>query len=100
MTSLPPNLRSYTAFLDNEDVDFIGTRLHGGIRAMQKGHRALIIGIDNRATEIGRDTNLPVVQRQDLAAIEAWIDGGRATEIILPMAAIQGWKAQLAEHFS
>jgi hypothetical protein len=100
VTSLRPNLRSYNAFLNSEDVDFIGTRLHGGIRAMQKGHRALIIGIDNRATEINRDTNLPVVQRQDLAAVEAWIDDGRATEITLPMPAIRAWKAQLAGHFS
>jgi polysaccharide pyruvyl transferase WcaK-like protein len=100
VTNLRPNLRSYNAFLDNEEVDFIGTRLHGGIRAMQKGHRALIIGIDNRATEIHRDTNLPVVQRQDLAAVEAWIDGEGATEISLPAPAIQAWKAQLADHFS
>ena len=97
--TLNPNLRPYTSFLQTEDVDFIGTRLHGGIRAMQHNHRALIIGIDNRATEINKDTNLPVVQRGEIAAIERWIDGGAATKILLPTEAIAAWKAQLAASF-
>lgn len=91
---IAPTLRAYNAYLDNEDVDFVGTRLHGGIRAMQKGHRALILGIDNRATEIARDTGLPVVARGSDDAISAWIDGGQATTITLPVAAIDQWKAQ------
>lgn len=33
-------------------MDFVGTRLHGGIRAMQHKQRAIIIEIDNRAKEI------------------------------------------------
>ena len=96
---LNPNLRSYTRFLEAEDVDFIGTRLHGGIRAMQHKHRALVIGIDNRATEINKDTNLPVIQRGQIAGIEAWIDGGAATTIVLPAEAIAAWKRQLANSF-
>jgi polysaccharide pyruvyl transferase WcaK-like protein len=91
-----PTLCSYNEYLDGEDVDFIGTRLHGGVRAMQKGHRALIIAIDNRAAEIARDTGLPVVARGNLEAIEAFVDGGGATSIKLPHAAISEWKAQFA----
>jgi polysaccharide pyruvyl transferase WcaK-like protein len=96
---LPPSLSGYTEFLENNDVDFVGTRLHGGIRAMQKGHRALIIGIDNRAMEVARDTNLPVVRRRGVTAIEEWIDGGAATEVVLPLVAINSWKAQLSTRF-
>ncbi|QXQ05072.1 polysaccharide pyruvyl transferase family protein [Sphingosinicellaceae bacterium] len=91
---IPPTLRAYNSYLDNEDIDFIGTRLHGGVRAMQKGHRALIIGIDNRATEIARDTGLPVVPRGSDEAISAWIHAGCATTITLPTEAIAQWKAQ------
>ena len=48
----------------------VGTRLHAGIRALQKGNQALILSVDNRATEINKDINIPVISRFDLAQIE------------------------------
>src|SRR5262249_10864437 len=60
---VPPTLKGYDRFLDENDVDFIGTRLHSGIRALQRGKRALVLAIDNRAAEIAKDTGLPVVSR-------------------------------------
>lgn len=89
-----PTTEGYTRFLENEDVDVIGTRLHGGVRALQKGRRALVLAIDNRATEIGKDTGLPVAARDDLAAITRWIEGAAPTALALPQDAIDAWKAQ------
>ncbi|MBR1151589.1 polysaccharide pyruvyl transferase family protein [Bradyrhizobium sp. JYMT SZCCT0428] len=91
---VPPTIKGYNQFLDDNDVDFIGTRLHGGIRALQRKRRALILSIDNRATEIAKDTGLPVVSRDDTKGIEQWIEAGTATEINLPEQAISAWKAQ------
>ncbi len=85
---------AYNHFLENEDVDFMGTRLHGGIRAMQKGRRALILAIDNRATEMGKDTGLPVLQRTDTAGIDAWLERGDPIRPSLPTDAIDRWKGQ------
>ncbi|WP_431223031.1 polysaccharide pyruvyl transferase family protein [Serratia sp. L9] len=48
---IPPNLGSYDAFVSNNSCDFVGTRLHAGIRALQNNRRTLIIGVDNRAEE-------------------------------------------------
>jgi len=84
----------YTEFLEREAVDVIGSRLHGGIRAMQKGRRSLILAVDNRAAEIARDTNLPVRDRADTSGIERWIQAAEKTEIRLPTQAISDWKAQ------
>ncbi|SNB75088.1 Polysaccharide pyruvyl transferase family protein WcaK [Arboricoccus pini] len=89
-----PNVAYYTQTLKNEDLDFVGSRLHGGIRALQCGKRSLIMAVDNRAAEIGKDTNLPVVDRADLPAIERWIHGDDATEIHLPLDAIKQWRGQ------
>lgn len=89
-----PSLRHYDRLLEDNDIDFIGTRLHGGIRALQKRRRALILAIDIRATEIGRTTGLPTVGRDDLAYIEQWIESDHATQIKLPGEAIAQWKAQ------
>ncbi|HTH96031.1 MAG TPA: polysaccharide pyruvyl transferase family protein [Stellaceae bacterium] len=91
---ITPTLAGYDQFLANEAVDYVGTRLHGGIRALQKGVRSLILGVDNRGTEIHHDTELPVVDRRDLAAIERWILGAQATGIQLPWEAIGQWRRQ------
>ncbi|WP_342642652.1 polysaccharide pyruvyl transferase family protein [Rhodoligotrophos ferricapiens] len=93
---IQPTVEAYTHFLESEDVDFVGTRLHGGIRALQKGRRALILSIDNRAAEISKDTGLPVLARNDLAGIERWIEDGAPTRIALPQSAIDEWKEQFS----
>src|SRR5699024_1450593 len=60
---IPANLSLYNNFLDTHDCDFVGTRLHAGIRAMQKKKRTIILSVDNRAREMGRDFNLNVLDR-------------------------------------
>jgi hypothetical protein len=44
--------------------DYVGTRLHAGIRAAQAGSAAMVIAVDNRALEIARDTGFPAVDRK------------------------------------
>jgi polysaccharide pyruvyl transferase WcaK-like protein len=95
---LQPSLKAYSRFLAENHTDYIGSRLHGGMRALQLGKRSLVLAIDNRATEIAKDTGLPVVQRTDLAGIERWITGPSPTAIRLPTDAIQAWKAQFRGH--
>lgn len=63
---IPPNLKAYDAFLSQKYVDVIGTRLHGTIRGIQHGCRSIVISIDNRASEIHADTNLPCIYRNDI----------------------------------
>lgn len=63
---IAPNLRSYDNFLANTQVDVIGTRLHGTIRALQQGKRAIVIGIDNRAEDIAAKTHLSCINRKEI----------------------------------
>jgi hypothetical protein len=92
---LPANLAAYDAHLAAHEVDVVGTRLHGGIRGLSHGRRVLIVAIDNRAAEIGRETGLPVMLRQDLAAqMEARLQGSWPTALDLPRADIAAFLAQ------
>ena len=68
ITILERSLKAYDRLLSG-NIDYVGTRLHGGIRALQRGKRAFVIAVDNRAAEISRDTNLPVVDRTALTAL-------------------------------
>lgn len=76
--------------------DYIGTRLHGGIRCLCAKKRALVIEVDNRAREIAQDTNLPTVARDNFEYIGRWIEGSPAPQIKLNKAAIQRWRSQFS----
>jgi polysaccharide pyruvyl transferase WcaK-like protein len=88
---------SYNRVLAAGSVDVIGTRLHGGIRALQCGCRALILTVDNRAIELAKKTNIPVVDRRDLGSIKNWIGSSPAVSISLPWDAINAWKSQFRD---
>lgn len=91
---IPPSLAAYDHFLENEEVDYAGLRLHGGIRALQKHKRTLIVAVDNRAAEIGSDTGLPIIARNDLDALADWIGSDQPTSIQIPVEAIAAWRRQ------
>ena len=94
---LGPTLRAYDELLKSDGpLDFVGTRLHGGIRALQNRRRALIVAVDNRAAEIARDTNLPVVDGTSADELEDRIRNPRPIEVRLPLDAIAEWRGQFA----
>jgi hypothetical protein len=91
---VPPKLSAFDSLLINEDVDYIGTRLHAGIRALQLGRRALILGIDNRALEIGKNIGLNVCDRKDINAISSFCQGGIPIRVKIPEEEIELWQQQ------
>jgi Polysaccharide pyruvyl transferase len=92
---IPPYLDAFDDFLKNNTVDYIGTRLHAGIRALQYKRRSLILSVDNRAAEMAKDFNLPVIQRDNIETIEhQFILSEYTTDINIPFQDIYKWKNQ------
>lgn len=91
---IPPKLNKFDQLLDSEDCDYVGTRLHAGIRAIQRKKRTLILAVDNRATEISEDVSLNVKPRGDISAIQGFISGHYETRLKIPFDEINRWKAQ------
>jgi polysaccharide pyruvyl transferase WcaK-like protein len=91
---IPPDLNEYNKILENEDVEYIGTRLHGGIRSLQKQRRTLILAVDERAKEIKHDFNIPVVAREEVDILEELINSKRSTKLDIPFERIKEWKNQ------
>ena len=92
---IPRSLEAYTAALQTEDMDYVGTRLHAGIHAMNLGIRSIILAVDNRAIEMGRDFHLPVICREDLEEkMLPMIHSRWQTAIELPTEKIAAWKNQ------
>lgn len=90
---LAPNLESYDEFLNNNSCDYVGTRLHGGIRALQKLKRTFIIGIDNRALEM-KEINLPIINRENIEILEEKINKDERLNLKINAKKIMEWKNQ------
>ena len=90
-----PSLQGYDSFLENtKNIDYVGTRLHGGMRALQHEKRTIILGIDNRAIELNKDYNIPVIEQKNLSDLHNLINDTWGTEIKLPMEAIKKFLGQ------
>lgn len=94
---IPPTLAAYDAFLGGHpDVDYVGTRLHGGVRALQHGVRTTIIAIDNRAREMGKDYGLPIHERDAIAELKDVVTAPHATDIRIDEDAINRFLGQFS----
>jgi len=94
---IAPNLKSYDDILTDVSCDYVGTRLHGGVRALQHKRRTIIIGIDNRAIEKKKDFNINVVERSDIQLLPDLIQSEFKTEIQIPLDNIKKWKNQFSK---
>ncbi|MFD1771627.1 polysaccharide pyruvyl transferase family protein [Sphingobacterium suaedae] len=94
---IPPSLEAYRDFLDTNAhrVDYIGTRLHAGIYAMQRNIRTLIIGIDNRASEIAKDIGMDMVKREKVEDIQQFINSPKTSLLKLPFDTIAKWRESI-----
>lgn len=92
---IPESLEAYEEQLKRGQIDYVGTRLHAGIFALNHHIRSIIIAVDNRAIEIAKDTNLPIVSREQVQEIlEDRIVSDFSTEINLNQNNIDLFKAQ------
>lgn len=99
VTVLERSFEAFNRFVrEHPDFDCVGTRLHGGIHCLNHRRRALILEVDNRATEIARDTGLRTCSRKDFDAILHWIRNPEPFRIQLPVDAIQAWRSQFASY--
>lgn len=95
LITVPNTLNAYDEILKNNQLDYVGTRLHAGIRALNYKKRSLVIAIDHRAIEIAKDTNIPIVLRAELKEkLEQFIESDYETNIELPIENINQWKKQ------
>ncbi|OLO83454.1 capsular biosynthesis protein [Actinomyces naeslundii] len=90
-----PSLAGFREVLDR-GVDYVGNRLHGGIFALQRRRRAIIVAIDYRAREMAKNYSLPLVERDSIENdLADMVESSWATRIQgLDFDLIETWKAQ------
>lgn len=80
--------------VQDDNIEYVGTRLHGGIRALQLKKRTTIIAIDNRAIEMGKDFNLNIFLREKIDGLADYLNSMRPNNIEIPIKEIQKFKQQ------
>ena len=93
------NLKDFNDFLYTHDVDYIGTRLHAGIRALQLKKRTIIVSIDNRTKYLGEDINLRFIKRANIEELEILIHDESKIEIRIPTKEIEEWKKYYLQEY-
>lgn len=94
VSMIAPNLNALRDVFGSKNVDYVGTRLHGGIFAMQNEVRSMIISIDNRARDMRADYHFPCVEREQIETLETVINGNWKTSVDICEERIRAWKAQ------
>lgn len=91
---ITPSLEGYNNFLKSNECDYVGTRLHAGIKAMQCGKRAIIIGVDNRAKDINDTYHLNYLERENINQLKKYINDEIETEITIEKEEIRAFLGQ------
>lgn len=90
-----PTLEDYSEVLEKNEIDYVGTRLHAGIYAMQHFCRTIIISIDERSRDINEKYNLNCIERDEISTkLSKKINSTFKTEINIDEEAIKLWKNQ------
>jgi hypothetical protein len=89
-----PGLHNYDKLLKRDNIDYVGTRLHAGIEALNNKKRTMIIAKDNRALEIAKDTNLPVISESKIDELDDIIESDYQIQINIPLDNIEMWRKQ------
>lgn len=90
---ISPDIYSFSDAL-NAGADYIGTRLHAGIFAMQHKMRAFILGVDNRSIDISKNFGINVIMRSELDNIGSIINRDYTTLVDIYEERIAEWKRQ------
>lgn len=93
-----PHLSAYKKVLEQGDIDYVGTRLHGGIYAMQHKVRSIILIVDNRARDMQKTYNINAIERDDVDRLEGMINSDFATDVKIDEEKINAWKSQFTSY--
>ncbi len=91
---ISPEVDNYSEVLNLPDLDYVGTRLHAGMFAMQHKKRAIILAFDNRVRDMQAAYDLHVIERDEIERLPQMINSTFATDVKLKKDNIDKWLSQ------
>lgn len=94
------SLKKFAEILDEGEIDYVGTRLHGGVFALQHKVRSIVISIDHRARGFHDTNNLCICERNEIPEkLADMINGEIITDINIRQDDIDKFKAQFHKEY-
>lgn len=90
---LNPSVHTYKEALE-DDVDYIGTRLHAGIFAMRNRKRAIILSVDDRMESVKGCISNNCISRSMVENLGDKINSSFETRVEINWESIDVWKGQ------
>ena len=94
---VPPDVNEYDSLLKEDDLDYVGTRLHAGMFAMQHKKRTIILAIDNRVRDLNKAYHLNTIERKDVSNLPDLIHSTLDTDVQLKTENIEKWISQFQQ---
>lgn len=91
---ISPSLEAFEKVLVENEIDYIGTRLHAGMFALQHKKRTIILAIDNRVRDMKRTYNLNSIERDNIEELEKVLLSEWETKICINKKNIEKWLSQ------
>lgn len=99
--ALPGTLEAYDALLqEHSEIVYVGTRLHGGIRALQKRRLALIVSVDHRAPGVAQSAGIAILERSDIERLPEMIELLTYPNVKVPKEEILQWQEDIRSRLS
>lgn len=89
-----PSLKAFDDALSHESVDYVGTRLHAGMYALQHKCRSIILIVDERVRSMKATYGINCLEREDVESLGELINSDMPTHMNINTDAIQGWLSQ------
>ncbi len=89
-----PSLGEFSEALSGDSVDYVGTRLHAGMYALQHKRRSIILIVDNRVRSMKASYGINCLEREDVASLDALINSKVPTRMNINEEAINSWLSQ------
>ena len=91
---IPPSVEAFSRILHKDDIDYVGTRLHAGMFALQHKKRTIILAIDNRARDMCKSYDLNVIERSEIERLSELIKSDVYTDVKINRHNIEEWLSQ------
>lgn len=92
---LQSSLEAYTKLLSDNEIDYVGTRFHGGIYAMRHGARSIIISLDERMNAMTHRIENNYILRDNVCnELDEKINSEIDTKVSIDFSEIEKWKGQ------
>lgn len=97
ITLIGPSLEAFDKALCADDVEYVGTRLHAGMYALQHRVRSVIITVDERVRSMRERYGITCIERGDIERLDVLINSNFSIDMNINEGAIVQWISQFEE---